>query len=93
MSNANLEISNILTLSTAHIEADTAIALDNNEINGIMSYEKKEYGWFIYTLVNDINSVPEDLIRVLNFALVNNCEWLCLDRDGDTTELLPTYEW
>ena len=92
----NLEITNMLTLSTAHIKEETAKMLDAGK-DCITVFSKGGYGWFIYVdkevLEENKNSLPNDLLATIQLADENNCNWLCLDCDGEITEALPTYEW
>lgn len=101
-----MEITKMLTISTAHITQETAELLDKVCKDGgysrLIVYNKvakyiggtEEYGWFIYCKVGlpDLN-VPEDLLKVMCFARDNDCDWLCLDRDGDVVDSLDKYKW
>lgn len=103
-----MEICKMLTLSTAHITKETADKLNHDckpvapeDYNlhsfcwdlAISCYPKNEYGWFLWIDLADLETAPEDLRRCINLALDNDCEWLCIDRDGPIEESLPTYEW
>lgn len=106
-----LEIAKLLTLSTAHITPETAKRLEAfcNPglrhtrdaclwLDGIVVYEKSEYGWFIYCgdAKDDpekFDALPADLAYLIDFALTNDCLWLCLDRDGDVVDDLVSYDW
>ena len=94
-----LEISKMLTLSTAHIKEETAELFNAFEIPfDICIYDKESgldhYGWFLteWDLSQKAN-IPLDLLACFRLAERNGCDWLCLDCDGQITELLPTYEW
>lgn len=93
-----LDIAKILTLSTAHIKPETATMLDNepNTDNlGLSVYDKARYGWFIYidSVIDDVlDHLPEDLKACIAFAKEQECEWLCLDADGEEIEELNTYQ-
>lgn len=93
-----LDIAKILTLSTAHIKPETTTMLDNepNTDNlGLSVYDKAGYGWFIYidSVIDDtFNHLPEDLKACIAFAKEQECEWLCLDADGEEIEELNTYQ-
>lgn len=93
-----LDIAKILTLSTAHIKPETATMLDNepNTDNLNLSvYNKARYGWFIYvdSVIDDtLDHLPEDLKDCIAFAKEQECEWLCLDADGEEIEELNTYQ-
>lgn len=90
-----MEISKMLTISTAHITKETAEWLDEKDI--LIVYKKSDYGWFI--LVSDWDDVveteeiPEDLRKILRFADDLDCRWLCLDCDGDILSYLDVYNW
>lgn len=100
-----LEISKMLTLSTAHITKETAEKLENrlphfdsfwSAADHIAVYDKDDYGWWI--LVSELNyaelsQLPVDLAACCRLAMRNGCDWLCLDCDGPIEDCLPTYEW
>ncbi|MEK3955921.1 MULTISPECIES: DUF5983 family protein [unclassified Psychrobacillus] len=93
-----LEISSMLTISTAHISEETAKLIESNAIQGLIHYQKNEYGWFIYTGVEEDEvelkeDLPEDLKSVMDVAIRHNCIWLCLDRDAELAKDLPIYHW
>lgn len=101
-----LEITQMITISTAHIAEKTA-----GELYGITHrhpgylpevvkfptvYEKFPYGYFFY-LSEDIDDLkdemPPDLWACCEFATEHGCNWLCIDADGPVMEGLKTYEW
>lgn len=88
-----MEVCKMLTISTAHISAETAELLDYDEIEGVVAYNKGGYGWFIYTDAREANAIPADLRRVLDAAYEAGCEVLCLDNDGERLSTLPVYQW
>lgn len=98
-----MEITRMLTISTAHISKETADLLAGEyPIDSVpvweMSigiYSKEEYGWYIYfSLAERIHpSMPEDLAACLRLAHQHQCEVLCLDCDGEIVEGLPVYDW
>lgn len=103
-----MKITNMLTLSTAHITKETADKLNHDcepiapeDYNlhsfcwelGISCYSKSIYGWFLWIDRANHEAAPEDLRLCMKFALDNGCEWLCLDCDGLVEDSLPTYEW
>ena len=101
----NLEINKVITLSTAHIMPDTADFLDKNVMEksvnrtddyDIIVYQKAAYGWIIIIADDTKESMeqwPKDLQDVIQFALEQECYWICLDCDGDITGELKTYNW
>ena len=91
-----LEITKMLTLSTAHISGDVAAALtvepERNEM-GLSVYLLKGYGWLIYVPDYETNNVPECLKKCLELAKTNECEWLRLDCDGELVDELEKFDW
>lgn len=88
------EICKVLILSTAHIKPQTAKLINSKDFP-IAVYEKKGYGWFISLDMFDKESpqLPDDLNRIINYAIFIGCDWLCLDRDANVYNELPVYEW
>ena len=87
-----MEINKMLTVSTAHISEETAELLDKDI--SIVAYQKGDYGWFIHIHDDcDEYEIPKDLLKLLMFAKDLNCDWLCLDCDGDILDYLETYDW
>ena len=95
-----MEITKMLTLSTAHITEETANKLDrdpNDNNLGLCIYNKGTFGWYIYlNSIKDIEThhkLPDDLFKCILLAQSLNCEVLCFDCDGPEEQFLPTYEW
>lgn len=95
-----MEITKMLTISTAHITKETALLLDictDGVVREISNpvYSKGDYGWFIYIGCNDSDDpfIPNDLRKCLKLAENNDCDWLCLDRDAEIVDGLDKYEW
>lgn len=91
-----MEISKMLTVSTAHITQTTAEILDDG-VRDLIVYKKDEYGWFIVVPESDVIvhlwTVLPNLMTLLAFAKDLGCDWLCLDRDGEVLEYIKSYEW
>ena len=87
-----MEITKMLTVSTANISMETAELLDGDI--SIVVYNKGVYGWFIH-IPDDPEEydIPQDLLKLMNFAKDLDCEWLCLDRDGEVLDYLETFDW
>ena len=98
-----MEITRMLTISTAHISKETADLLAGEFPMQIVPawemsvgiYSKEDFGWYIYTSPLDRidPSMPEDLAACLRLAHKHDCEVLCLDCDGEVVEGLPVYDW
>lgn len=94
------EISNMLTVSTAHIKPETAKWLERQwEIfdSSIVVFSKGVYGWFVYVdypgRANIYKELPKDLVVLFRLAAEHGCEWLCIDRDVEVVSELPVYNW
>ena len=90
-----MDITRVLTISTAHITEETNNKLqDNGEFNfmALSVYKKGDYGYWIYVDL-PCTDIPKDLKQCLELALKHDCQWLCLDCDGEEVQELPTYNW
>lgn len=89
-----LEISSVLTLSSAHIKEETAKLLDK-DATGLIVYPKEKYGWFILTCNWEEyeETIPDDLKKCVAFAANKGCDLLCLDGDGPVIKDIPAYPW
>lgn len=96
-----MEITKMLTLSTAHITKETAKILESGDRRqGTLPpyFPKGDYGWFFYVdpdylCVHSDGRVEEmypktsgDLHDCLREAWREGCNWLCLDSDGLVVE-------
>lgn len=90
-----LETPKMLVLSTAHISESTNSMLTITDVGywPISGGPYGDYGWFLNAGETTLKEVPDDLKACMQFARKNGCDYLLLDRDADTTEELPTYEW
>ena len=92
-----MDITKMLTISTAHITEETATKLDlepNTDDMQLSVYLKADYGWLIWANKDlDNCNAPDDLRKCLELAKANDCEWLCLDCDGEIVDGLVAYEW
>lgn len=89
-------ISKILSLSTAHLEQETANALQSGLCFGQTVYDKEMYGWWI--ALHDLSDPPEtvespSLQAVIMRAKSLGCERVMLDSDAEILEDLPCYDW
>lgn len=89
------ETQTLLTLSTAHLRERTCNEwLENCPWS---CFPKGEWGWFLY--VNDdpgithVDSVPNELKPILEYALSLGCSWVMFDSDGPVQDGLVTYDW
>lgn len=96
----NLEITKMLTISTAHISEESSEYLENVH-DKLVVYDKGDYGWMIVIddnikdFCNTIgnSNIPSDIISCMIFARECGCDWLCLDCDGMVIDGLETYSW
>lgn len=89
-----MEITKMLTVSTAHITKETADLLDC-DVSRVV-YQKDDFGWFIH-IPDDFDleeyDIPQELLKLIKFAKDIECDWLCLDCDAEALEYFETYEW
>lgn len=100
-----VEISHMITVSMSHITEQTKDEMMCDGINNklmVPIYAKtvpndNDPGFGFYVYLNNQclreGDFPEDLVNVIDFALRNGCDILCLDCDGPEIEELPIYEW
>ena len=96
------DIEKCITISTAHIKEETVNFLeslcdDKNVDCPIVAYKKGDVGYWIYVPsdfagITD-KKVPSDLWCSIAFAHRNECQWLCLDRDGQIINSLQRFDW
>ncbi|WNC17938.1 hypothetical protein [Brevibacillus brevis] len=91
-----LHITKVLELSTAHISEETN-GLIEQDVLGIVAYEKAEYGWLLLVPQDDYEeetrSLPDDLKAIFDLAQEHDCVWVMLDRDGYMYDSLPVFDW
>ena len=76
--------------------------------SGVISYGKGDYGSFVHVSEDldelrvareyepdesEFDAVPQDLLDVLRSARGLGCRWVQFDMDGDTSAVLPQFEW
>lgn len=88
-------ISSMLTISTAHIDNDTAKILtsDPDRLASVSVYAKGDCGWFLYISEEDIQPETKCLTDIINYARTVGADVVCLDNDGATISELSTYDW
>lgn len=96
-----LEIDKIITVSTFHISYDSYTWLElecetyNNPL--ICPYKKDEFGFVLYInkqayFAIDKPDIPDDIYRLIQLAIDNDCAYLCLDVDGLSVPNISTYK-
>ena len=95
-----MEIDKMLTVSTAHISAESndwlARAGSGSEASDIVVYLKADEGYFIYVPERSDfieKDIPGDIVKCMELACENGCSWLCLDRDGMEVDEFEVYDW
>jgi hypothetical protein len=87
-------VSNIeptLVLSTANITEKTC-----NEYlwqAPFATYEKGEYGWWVYVPEDGPENLPADLVPCFELARQHNCCWIMFDCDAPEDSSLPLFDW
>ena len=95
-----MEISRMLTINTCHITERTAAMLNSTPSRiPLPIYPKGEFGWFIYLdnyTINQkeqIREIPSELWNCLMLVKRKECNWLCLDCDGEEIDELQGFDW
>lgn len=83
----------VLSVSTANISCATGDWLDEEECDGLIVYVKQDAGWWIYTsyINNPEESIPAELMALINYCRERGIAWLCLDRDAELLPGFPKY--
>ena len=93
----DLEISKMITLSTAHLSPKTMDKLDDDVSYIPPVYKKDNYGYFVLSnkdVVEDFlgnEYCPKDLKQCVEFARMHGCDWIMFDGDADEVEELDVY--
>lgn len=90
-----MEITKMLTLSTAHIPESIAKSLETEPEtdNFGLSVYPFAYGFWIHVPQEIPENTPECLASCLRLAKENGCAWLQLDQDAEPLDELPVYDW
>ncbi len=95
-----MEKYNMLALSMGYVSEETAELMNDDNIDGVVLYNKGNYGWFVHVpdsgLEFDVledGECPADLYRCMKYARDNGCDWIMFDCDVETIEDLPVYNW
>lgn len=90
-----MEITKMLTLSTAHIPESVAKSLETEPEtdNYGLSVYPFTYGFWIYVPSEIPSHLPPSLAACLRLAKENGCVWLQLDQDAEPLDILPVYDW
>lgn len=95
-----MDISRCLTISMAHISKETEEKLfkecNSNKMQ-VFVCRKSDFGYFIYVPqdlpLRDDRAIPDDLWECMLLAYEKDCEWLCVDCDGEEVKDLPVHDW
>lgn len=87
-----LPIEPLLAVSTGHLNTATLEDLQSGRIEWVITYPN-EYGAFVLVTDALMESVPEDLRNVMNWAREHGIHWVKLDPDGTVINDLPWREW
>lgn len=83
----NLEITRMLTASTAHV---TPMMMATNPD---LVHTQFESGWILYIPEKVEEDRQEPLRKLLSLAKEQGCQWILLDSDGPLIDDLETFEW
>jgi hypothetical protein len=90
----SMEITKALCLSTVHIRPATSTMLENDDLP--LTVWRAGPGFFIPVYAaNDVElseQLPADLVRVMRYAILHECEFVRLDSDGPHVAGIDDYE-
>ncbi len=100
----NLEIMQVLVVSTGHVTKEEAQLFDSAVIGAMVELPGNmsspmiwEYGWMFYIGSLGDGVTTEDmsagLAAVIELAWKEKLEWVRFDSDGPVLNNIPTYEW
>lgn len=92
---AGAEIQRVLTLSTAHLSQDVALAMDEEEPQDWI-YDKLHWGYLVFVPepgVGFARKIPDCLSAAVQKAQEFGCTHVRFDRDAETLDGLPTFDW
>lgn len=90
-----MSIEPMLVLSTSHLpklQMDDLARLSREEVHVTRSIPH-EYGVIIFVSETVYSARTKELQAVTDYAQKIGCSWINFDRDADTIDGLPTWEW
>lgn len=98
-----IEITKMMTISTAHISEKTRelLSTDSDQLE-LTVYPKGDVGWFVYVpnVIETFNDskiqgalLPNDLRDCLKLASEQACSIICFDRDAEPILCLEKYDY
>lgn len=100
------EIRKLMCLSIAHISEETDLALADqfNQFGDsriipdppiAVGGPYDDSGYILYAMepAHRLPGIPADLLAIYDYALKYGCQNILLDKDADTVDALPTYDW
>ena len=97
-----IEITKMLTLSTAHLAQSTVNIFNDNAaceslFPDIIVYPKGDYGYFISILPEAIETAKKEtdsvFYKIILMADSLGCQMICFDRDAEPLPWLETFDW
>lgn len=88
----------MLCVSTSHLSQQAAAALEKDMKLPLIYFRKHQYGYFVFVpesneIQEQLETLPDGLREVLQFASDAGVEWLMVDQDGPVVPGLKCYEW
>lgn len=84
------DIFTTVVVSTAHLPAELAKAMDDQSDLGSFAYETVAYGYRVYTNGDDI---PDAIKEIVTAAKHAGAKYIEFDCDGPKLADFPTWEW
>lgn len=86
----------MMELSTSNLKGETRNWLDeqlSKRNSELIIYPKENFGYFIPLFDEmELDSVPNDLRKIIDYAISNNFEWIMFDCDAEESRLFEIFE-
>lgn len=83
-----MEISKMLTVSTAHVPKDIALKLE------LLADLSRPEGWMLYVYEgNEWERLHPNVKAIKEIAVAQGCDWIMFDCDANTLEGISEYDW
>ncbi|MCY7947942.1 hypothetical protein P8891_05745 [Bacillus atrophaeus] len=86
----------MMEISTSNLKEETRNWLDeqvDKRNSELITYSKESYGYFIPLFDEmELDSVPNDLRKIIDYAISNSFEWVMFDCDAEESQLFEVFE-
>jgi hypothetical protein len=89
-----MEVVSIMQVSSRHLKPSTLKMIENEEIPGLVSYKKDNYGFFIVANSDGVcfDTIPAELAYLMGVAETIDSYYLEVDHAVETTPDLQVFD-